>query len=87
MLSSSLDTLLKVSKTTYPQKLFAFDCVTLYMYAEWSACQSVFHNSLVSVDDTQCYTDLSDNLEVYCIGIKMYILCRGLLSDRYSEEG
>ena len=30
MLSSSLDTLLKVSKTTYPQKLFAYDCVTLY---------------------------------------------------------
>ena len=30
MLSSSLDTLLKVSKTTSPQKLFAYDCVTLY---------------------------------------------------------
>ena len=32
MLSSSLDTLLKVSKTTYPIKLFAYDCVTLYIY-------------------------------------------------------
>ena len=31
MLSSSLDTLLKVSKTTSPQKLFAYDCVTLYL--------------------------------------------------------
>ena len=31
MLSSSLDTLLKVSKTTSPQKLFAYDCVTLYI--------------------------------------------------------
>ena len=31
MVSSSLDTLLKVSKTTYPQKLFAYDCVTLYV--------------------------------------------------------
>ena len=30
MLSSSLVTLLKVSKTTSPQKLFAYDCVTLY---------------------------------------------------------
>ena len=30
MLSSSLDTLLKVSITTSPQKLFAYDCVTLY---------------------------------------------------------
>ena len=30
MLSSILDTLLKVSKTTSPQKLFAYDCVTLY---------------------------------------------------------
>ena len=31
MLSSSLDTLLKVSKTTSPQTLFAYDCVTLYV--------------------------------------------------------
>ena len=31
MLSSSLDTLLKVSKTTSPQKLFAYDCLTLYV--------------------------------------------------------
>ena len=31
MLSSSLDTLLKVNKTTSPQKLFAYDCVTLYI--------------------------------------------------------
>ena len=30
MLSSSQDTLLKVSKTTSPQKLFDYDCVTLY---------------------------------------------------------
>ena len=30
MLPSSLDTLLKLSKTTNPQKLFANDCVTLY---------------------------------------------------------
>ena len=30
-LSSFLDTLLKVSETTSPQKLFANDCVTLYM--------------------------------------------------------
>ena len=32
MLSSSLDTLLKVSKTTYTKILFAYDCVTLYMF-------------------------------------------------------
>ena len=32
MLSSSLDTLLKVPKTTTsPQKLFTYDCVTLYV--------------------------------------------------------
>ena len=30
MLSSSLDTLLNVSKTTSPQKLFAYDC-TMYI--------------------------------------------------------
>ena len=32
MLSSSLDTLLKVSKTTSLQKLFAYDCATLYIH-------------------------------------------------------
>ena len=32
MLSSFLDTLLKVSKTTYPQKHFDYDCVTLYIF-------------------------------------------------------
>ena len=31
MLSSSIDKLLKVSKTTSPQKLSAYDCVTLYI--------------------------------------------------------
>ena len=30
MLFSSLDTLLKVSKTISPNKLFDYDCVTLY---------------------------------------------------------
>ena len=30
MLSSSLDALLKLSKTSSPQKLFDYDCVTLY---------------------------------------------------------
>ena len=30
MLSSSLDTFLKVSRTTSPPKLLAYDCVTLY---------------------------------------------------------
>ena len=34
MLSSSLDTLLKVSKTTSPKTLFTYDCVTLY-HKEW----------------------------------------------------
>ena len=32
LLSSSLDTLLKVSRTTSPHKLFVYDCVTLYIY-------------------------------------------------------
>ena len=36
MLPSSLDTLLKLSKTTSPQKLFEFDCVTLYIKADRS---------------------------------------------------
>ena len=32
MLSSFLDTLLKLFKTPSPQKLFDYDCATLYMY-------------------------------------------------------
>ena len=31
MLSASRDTLLKLSKTTSPKKLFAYDCATLYV--------------------------------------------------------
>ena len=30
MFSSSLDALLKLTKTLFPQKLFDYDCVTLY---------------------------------------------------------
>ena len=33
MLYSSLDALLKVSKTASPQKLFDYDCVTLYVFS------------------------------------------------------
>ena len=32
MLFSSLDTLLNLSKATSPQKLFDYDCVTLYVW-------------------------------------------------------
>ena len=42
MLSSSLDKLLKVSKTTTPQKLFAYNCVTLYMSIRYSQMGAVF---------------------------------------------
>ena len=38
MLSSSLETLLKVSKTTCPYKLFAYDCVTLYIRVGKKKC-------------------------------------------------
>ena len=31
MLSSSLSTMLKLSKTSFPEKLFDYDCVTLYV--------------------------------------------------------
>ena len=34
MLSSSLYTMLKMSKTTYPNKLFDYDCVTLYVFSK-----------------------------------------------------
>ena len=36
MLSSSRYTMLKLSKTTSPDKLFDHDCVTLYVYALFS---------------------------------------------------
>ena len=49
MLSSSLDTLLKVSKTTSHQKLFAYDCVTLYVYSVKQSDQNSFLLNLVSV--------------------------------------
>ena len=45
MLSSSLDTLLKVSKTTSPKKLFAYNCVTLYVY--FSILQIVYRKAQV----------------------------------------
>ena len=32
MLSSSLYAMLKLYKTAFPQKLFDYDCITLYMY-------------------------------------------------------
>ena len=59
MLSSSLDTLLKLSKTTSPQKLLAYDCVTLYIksfkcFKQLSALYliqmniNIYHNCLTS---------------------------------------
>ena len=39
MLYISLDTLLKVFKTGSPQKLFAYDCVTLQVYAHRKCCR------------------------------------------------
>ena len=33
MLASSLHAMLKLSKTSSPQKLFDYDCVTVYGYA------------------------------------------------------
>ena len=57
MLSSSLDTLLKVSKTTSPQKLFAFDCVTLYLVLDpeqastrrFKVARQVLHGQLTQI--------------------------------------
>ena len=44
MLSSSLDTLLKVSKTTSQKKLFDYDCVTLYIYIFfWAMCNQKWY--------------------------------------------
>ena len=42
MLSSSLHTLLKVSKTTSPKKLFAYDCVTLYIHVQFIHLQYTY---------------------------------------------
>ena len=46
MLASSLDALLKLSKTTCPQKLFANDCVTLYYltFRRWRRAELIRSN-------------------------------------------
>ena len=49
MLSSSLDTLLKVSKTKYPKKLFAYDCVTLYIMNLSKIAHKILQISSISV--------------------------------------
>ena len=49
MLSSSLDTLLKMSKTTYPKKLFAYDCVTLYIIIIYDCSMSLENKMADSV--------------------------------------
>ena len=53
MLSSSLDTLLKVSKTTYHQKLFGYDCVTLYNLAHFSFNLHLFSTWIVFIEFTE----------------------------------
>ena len=45
MLSSSLHTMLKSSKTTSPNKLFDYDCVTLYKNRDL-ICTYITHNKL-----------------------------------------
>ena len=50
MLSSSLDTLLKVTKTTSPQKLLAYDCVTMYFLSY--KCLTKAKNKAAVISDT-----------------------------------
>ena len=51
MFSSSLDTLLKVFKTTSPQKLFAYECVTLYCSMVKSSLVCCYDSASGAVED------------------------------------
>ena len=46
MLFSFLDTLLKLPNTTSPQKLFTYDCVTLYVYPEFKPDHTRLYKAL-----------------------------------------
>ena len=53
MLSSSLHEFFKLSKTTSPQKLFAYDCVTLYrlsLFVSAITKQKVTHFNLMNTN-------------------------------------
>ena len=56
MLFSSLDSLLKLSKTTSPTKLFDYDCVTLYLHINVYMVQIyIYLYPISTVPDLQVY--------------------------------
>ena len=66
MLSSSLYTLLTLSKTTSPQELFAYDCVTLYRYERYTVENPKYGKSKGNLDKKQTLKVLFfENLFVY----------------------
>ena len=58
MLSLSLDTLSKVSKTTSPQKLFTYYCVTLYVFVKNKICRTAPSPEIFAVQLILLYTSL-----------------------------
>ena len=75
MLSSSLDTLLKVSKTTSPQKLFAYDCVTLFsIFCSWLKKNVIFSNHLKK---KQNYKILNIIIGLFCPFVRNIVFTVG----------
>ena len=54
MLSLSLDALFKLSKTTSPQKLFDYDCITLYSKTV-SLAESTWQGPYLASSPTKSY--------------------------------
>ena len=62
MLSASVVTLLKVFKTTSPQKLFNYDCVTLYI-----SCHISYISVIPGYSHVQMYRDVNVLYNVHIV--------------------
>ena len=62
MLSLSLYSMLMLSKTTYPQKLFDYNCITLYTYYGFSNRYSK-HRLLIPGGRPGVYTNIAEHLD------------------------
>ena len=69
MLSSSLDALFQSSKKTSHQKLFDYDCITMYMNVTRCTKQNMFYNAdkgalrNLNIDEIQHFAELRNVME------------------------
>ena len=88
MLSSSLDTLLKASRTTSPRKLFGNDCVTLYIYFIYVHNPNYTHKVSILSEEANKYMVTPANFDLYLVtrpflDFKLYL---EFLWDAYSTQ-